>query len=534
MEATYSSQALDHLGLVAGMCKELEIAKLIDNRIPSNKKEVSHGNALCAMILNGLGFTNQRLYLVSHFFKKKPVERLLQADITAEKLNDACLGRTLDALYSYGPSELFSELSAQAVKILGLDSKFAHLDSTSMHVDGKYNSEESPEEGVVHIVPGYSRDHRPALNQIVINMIVESKGSIPIYMNVASGNSSDKTDFREILKQHVDQLQNNFTVEYVVADSALYSAESIQTLNDIVFFITRVPETINEAKQLIELVDLEQMQEIDENYQYIEVCSTYGEVRQRWVLIHSKHAAKRELKTLDKKYLKGSDEERKKFAKLTRQEFACEADALKELARFEKKLRFTTLCDLKVLKRSGYTKPGKPKQGSKPDKIGYFLDGAVASCMMKRDKMVKSKGFFIIASNELDVKKLSAIDIFHAYKDQGKVERGFRFLKNHEFLASSLFLKKPERIMALAMVMTLCLMIYAALEHRIRQELAKSKETFPNQKNKEIANPTARWVFHYFVGIHVLQVPGEREITLNVTERHRQIIYLLGYQSYYS
>ena len=44
------------------------------------------------------------------------------------------------------------------------------------------------------------------------------------------------------------------------------------------------------------------------------------------------------------------------------------------------------------------------------------------------------------------------------------VERGFRFLKDPLFFASSLFLEKPQRIMALLMVMGLSLLIYALAE----------------------------------------------------------------------
>ncbi|KIC74690.1 hypothetical protein DB42_AZ00450 [Neochlamydia sp. EPS4] len=53
------------------------------------------------------------------------------------------------------------------------------------------------------------------------------------------------------------------------------------------------------------------------------------------------------------------------------------------------------------------------------------------------------------------------------YKAQQSVERGFRFLKSSDFLVSSFFLKKPERIEALLMVMTLCLLVYSALEYKI-------------------------------------------------------------------
>ena len=81
------------------------------------------------------------------------------------------------------------------------------------------------------------------------------------------------------------------------------------------------------------------------------------------------------------------------------------------------------------------------------------------------------------------------------YKNQQKVERGFRFLKDPMFLASSVCLKSPKRIMALTMVMTVCLLVYAGLEHRMRKSLVDSGPYFPSQIGKIIRNPTIRWVF---------------------------------------
>ena len=83
--------------------------------------------------------------------------------------------------------------------------------------------------------------------------------------------------------------------------------------------------------------------------------------------------------------------------------------------------------------------------------------------------------------------------VLAGYKGQAHAERGFRFLKDPQFLASSLYLKKPERIMALLMVMPVCSLVYAALEYRIRRALQEHGATFPDQKGKRIPNPTARW-----------------------------------------
>jgi len=94
------------------------------------------------------------------------------------------------------------------------------------------------------------------------------------------------------------------------------------------------------------------------------------------------------------------------------------------------------------------------------------------------------------------------------YKNQQKVERGFRFLKDPMFLASSVFLKCPKQIMASTMVMTICLLIYAALEHRMRKSLAESDSSFPDQTGKMISNPTIRWVFQYFGNLFTVKKSG--------------------------
>jgi len=167
------------------------------------------------MILNGLGFVNRALYLMPHFFKDKPVERLLGDGIEAEHLNDDVLGRALDAIYAYGPEALYGQLAAQAVKRLGLSCKVGHIDTSSFHVDGVYNSDqEDVPESVIHITQGYSRDHRPDLNQVILQLISEDEhqAGIPLWMDALSGNSSDKASFRQTLNAHLKQLHGRVPV----------------------------------------------------------------------------------------------------------------------------------------------------------------------------------------------------------------------------------------------------------------------------------------------------------------------------------
>ncbi len=86
--------------------------------------------------------------------------------------------------------------------------------------------------------------------------------------------------------------------------------------------------------------------------------------------------------------------------------------------------------------------------------------------------------------------------------------------------------------MALAFVMTLCLLVYKLAEMRLRQRLAETGKTVPDQKGKPTARPTLRWLFQCFEGIdlhHTWQSDGTSETeVLRLTRVHRLVLHLLG------
>jgi hypothetical protein len=89
--------------------------------------------------------------------------------------------------------------------------------------------------------------------------------------------------------------------------------------------------------------------------------------------------------------------------------------------------------------------------------------------------------------------------------------------------------------MALLMVRTVCGLVYAALEYRMRKALKDQGGTFPTHKGTPGQNPTARWVFHDGVGLQVLRIPGQWPVVLNLTEEQQQLLQRLGkpYERFY-
>jgi transposase len=539
MASTYQSQVLDHLGLVAAMYEELGIGAVIDRAIAQHttKRTVSLGQAVKAMVLNGLGFVNQQLYLVPSFFHNKPTARLIGPGIDAAHLNDDVLGRALEALYGYGVTPLYSLIAAQAAQRLGRTAHFAHLDTTSFHVDGRYNSAEAPENQIIHITPGYSRDHRPDLNQVMLELIVEQHAGIPLLMKPLSGNTNDQMEFGRIITEHVQQLRTAHAITYLVADSALYTAENLGHLAQSgIKWITRVPATLTEVQAVLTRVKPETMTPLAHGYRYHEEVSTYGGSNQRWLVVYSAARQQRSRRTVEKQLRTQSEAELKAFKHLRRTSFACAADAQQALEAFTQTLQATRLEGGRIRTVTRYGKRGRPTAETSPRQVAYGIEGALASSLAYRQALVETKSCFILATNELDTTALPAAEVLAGYKKQSTAERGFRFLKDPRFLATSLYLKKPERIMALLMVMTICLLVYAALEYRIRQALQGQQETFPDQKGQPVQTPTMRWIFHYFVGIHVLLGVGAAPLVLNLNAQHQLVLRLLGaaYEALYS
>lgn len=536
MSSQYSSKNLEHHGLVAGFCKEINLAQIIDQALGgADKRTISFGQLFVAMMINGLGFTGRTLHMYSQYFEDKPLDRLIAPGILPEHINDDALGRCLDALYEEGVSSLYQKIGEAVVHHLKLPCESVHLDSTSFHYDGNGPDYEDIDANVIRITKGYSRDHRPDLNQVVLNLICENQSGIPVYMKPASGNINDMEGFKKIVKSHIKSLKAAQSSRYLVADAALYVKETIQHLDTIKqLFITRVPQKLKETKLLIAKAPSLSFTEITEGYQGVWYESNYGGVAQKWLLIRSEQALKREYHNLNKRMLKQSEQGRKAFKKLSQQEYACDVDALKAVEQWESKQPYLKV-ETTIIKVPVFAGAGRPSLNQKPEREYYQITGDLYTALIKRQDAQQQLGLFIIGSNDLS-DKLTMEKMLTTYKAQQSVEKGFRFLKNPDFLTSAIYLKKPERIEALLMVMTSCLMVYASLEHQIRKQLKEQDRYFPDMKKKPYQRPTARWVFQCFQGIGVLTIKGKDQVVVNLKERQETIIDCLGdiYRQIYS
>ena len=132
-----------------------------------------------------------------------------------------------------------------------------------------------------------------------------------------------------------------------------------------------------------------------------------------------------------------------------------------------------------------------------------------------------------MATNILDTKAVSNSQILSEYKAQQSNERGFRFIKDPLFFTASVFVKKPERVEAIEMIMGLCLLVYNLAQRKLRQQLKATNEQVKNQVKKLTNKPTMRWIFQMFQAVRLVTINGSNHVS-NLTQDHQDILRHLG------
>jgi len=525
----YSSKIMDHHGIVAGVCNEIGLVDMIDNIIEVNSQQkVTTGEAVMSMVINSLGFVSKPLYLFPEFMSNKPVHQFFRKNLEPEDFNDDTLGRALDRIYVNDPTSIFMRISMKVAKMEGIERNFFHLDTSSMSVHGKYDhGDEEPV--AIEITHGHSKDKRFDLKQFIISLITVSESDLPMWVDALSGNTSDKKHFRDVIKKYSKMLSETDEKAYFIMDSAMYNEKSIVEMSPIVYWISRVPENLNEVKDLLIRTDPRQMSESSlEGYRHVERKSTYAEVEQKWLVVFSEKCYEREIKTFEKNIKKERSKVEKILWHFGNDEFDCEKDAIKELEKIEKKWKYHRLSGHEVIEKRKTGMRGRPKKDSPDVKVIYQISAEFMEDTTKIDNERKRKGKFILATNSSE---LDAEEILIEYKNQQGVERGFRFLKDPMFFTDAIFLKEPRRIVSLVMIMALSLLIYSLAQRKLRKVLKELNETIPDQKGKPTDHPTMRWVFQQFHGIHLLEIHDEqcnREEMLNMRDVNEKILRLLG------
>jgi transposase len=556
-----------HLPLVLGVLRKLDIAMLIDEMVPPHPANVlSCGRGVEAFVLAILD-GDHALYKVGTRLNERGMLPLLQDGLAPESLNDYRLGQILEALFAANLNRLFGAVALKALAVYAIPTPWLHQDTTTLTLYGAYaggpavsaeEKHETGEEGEPTTPPvpqpayGHSKDNRPDLKQIVLSLGVSGDGGVPLRLGLRDGNTSDSTETPVALEECL--ALGLAGVVGIVADSKAYSQRTWGLcVEKQIGLVTLVPRTCG-IRQALEVwgqqhAPLPLFVEKPGRTQgeparcwrgqsvtrAVPVEYSDGRVAQervRFVVIHSSQLAQQHALA----YATAQRKEAEALAiyrrRLPAQSFACVADA--EAARTAEhsgvpgrrgrkpqRWRYHTLrYRIEAFpQRRKRARRGRPPQGELPDEeTRYRLVVEVEACAIAPEE----QGWCVLATT-VDAEVASEAQILQAYQEQqSTVEPGFRWIKNPAAI-TPVWLEKPERIAALAMLTVLGLLVYSLIQRQVRLYLQAQQQTVPGNKGPT-AVPTAAVVLALFASVMLVQVRVEQT----------RLCQLVGWQEWHS
>ncbi|RUQ30869.1 IS1634 family transposase, partial [Peribacillus cavernae] len=236
--------------VIAHFCDELNVVKHINDRVSwdPNRAEMSPGEAIKAFVINLL-VKREPLYRVNDFYKSVDISNLFDKSWQADDFNDDRLGRALEKLAKSDLPGIYHGIAFEALEKEGILLDQAHFDTTSLSLQGAYETADS-EEDSLRITFGHSKERRPDLKQLMFGL--GSVQGLPIFADVMDGNTSDKKWNGDMALQMKDLLPSEtLRSKITITDSAMVTEENLKIFGDRPF-ISRFPENFGLCKKLKE------------------------------------------------------------------------------------------------------------------------------------------------------------------------------------------------------------------------------------------------------------------------------------------
>jgi transposase len=503
------------------------------NKVVPTEMGVDPGTIVLGMILDTLSGRSP-LYRLEEFFTHQDTTLLLGKAVAPEAFNDDTVGRVLERLYDVGTMKIFTACAVRADQVYGLDKRYVHFDTTSISVYGDYLPPEGKPGQQEPAVPftithGYSKDKRPDLKQFVFSTLCVDR-AVPLWGKPEDGNASDKTVNNTVLSDIATFLAKHGVAPgaYIyVADAALVTEDNLAALGDTLF-ISRLPATYNECGRLItEAVAHNTWEDVGvlahtkptkhrpgTSYKAYEGEVTLYGTPYRAVVVHSSAQDKRRQQRLARDIQTSSSTMQTTARAAEQQEYFCRADADAAAARLRAVSAAYHRLEVAVEERLVYGR-GRPS-AHKPRPITarrYRLKTAISPQTERIARMEEEAGCFVLLTNVPTAGELahSARDILTVYKEQHGTEQNYGFLKD-PVIVNSLFLKKPERIEALGLILLLALLLWRLMERTMRTYVDTTRTPLPGWDKKATERPTAFMMITKFAGVIVFKCGHDRQL----------------------
>ena len=382
------------------------------------------GEAVAGMILNGVGVAKRPLSLTPQFFASKPRDLVVREGLEAEMCNRFTLGRTLDEAHAYGCDVLFPELARAICAQEGMDLRCKHLDTTRFALSGEYVPER--EEQALTITPGDARDHRPDLQQAVLELMVSHDGGVPFVSTSGDGKTSDREICQARAQALMTACKNAPSPRYLIADAKLDHADQAPNRRAL-GCITRLPNPSGPVSPVItQALTGDTWHPLEETTrdQRLEVCH-YG-LAQRWLVVHSQAALARAETTVNKARQRDYETSARQLFHLQAKGFPTPEAAPGALGTLATGWKYPQVDASRLTAHKRDPGKGRPPPTTPLKAIAWQIDAHVRPEAEALRSQQPGKACVVLGTNSC-ASHLSDTEVIAADKGQARVDGGLRF-----------------------------------------------------------------------------------------------------------
>jgi len=173
--------------------------------------------------------------------------------------------------------------------------------------------------------------------------------------------------------------------------------------------------------------------------------------------------------------------------------------------------------------RKRYLKPGRPTANTPYRLIEQrHLSLAVELNQAALDEADRLAGWRVYVTN-VSAQEMSLTQAILYYRDEWLVEHGFHRFKGGSLPALPLFLRLPERIIGLMLLLLVALQALTLLEFVARRNLADQQQELaglvPGNPKRKTHRPTAEKLLAAFTNLHLVVETGQTQVRGYLNER---------------
>lgn len=516
---TINTERIDDIPVLMAQVDRMQVAALLDEYFPThgNWQGLSLGTVAAVWLTFILSEANHRLSHVQAWAERrlKLLEGCLGQPVRALDFSDDRLAAVLDYLSrDQAWSDYERALNGRTLRVYELQPERVRVDSTTakgyVEVDA---------EGLFQF--GHSKDHRPDLPQIKINISVLDPLGVPLTTTVVAGQQADDPLYVPEIKR-VQQSLACPGVTYI-GDSKM---AAVQTRAYVVksqdYYLCPLPVVQVSRQELAELLEpvwsghqplsavCRDGEQIAQGYECTVPLQAHGEGEtiawiERRLVVRSRQLAHAQEQSL----LARVGKARAAMANLNaraqgKKRFTDEADLQAAVEKIVTRYQVQGL--LTFTYRSETTERRVRPYGTRPESIRVEQSVTVTASLNEAavTEAKRSLGWRVYATNQ-PAEHLSLEQAVLAYRAEYLVEQAIGRLKGKALSLTPLYLETDERILGLVRLLMIGVRVLTLLEFSARKHLHQAGDKlagiYPGNPKRATERPTTELMLRAFAGL---------------------------------